>query len=65
MIDPFNLKFNTLQLLLCITAKSVPGQELLQQRHPLRVCIPAATGDVLQLCAAGYTCTSGVGAVLH
>ena len=53
MIDHCNLKINTPQLLLCITAKSDLGQELLQQRHPLRLGIPAAVGDAVQIYPTG------------
>jgi len=44
------------------TLSAVP---LLQQRHLLRVRIPAAAGDAVQVYAAGHTGTRNVRAGLH
>jgi hypothetical protein len=34
--------------------------QLLQQRHPLRTRVPAATNDAIQIHPTGHTCSSGV-----
>ena len=39
--------------------------DLLQQRHPLRVYVPAAADYAVHVGAAGHTCATGVGAVPH
>ncbi len=39
------------------------SDSLLQQRHPLRLGIPAAAGDAVQVYAAGHTGASGVSTV--
>ena len=36
--------------------------DLLQQRHPLRVYVPAAADYAVHVGAAGHTCTAGVSA---